>query len=226
MNIREVAITLRAKKLGVLIRDARLTAGKSVEECAQLLGIDPDAFNAYELGENSPSLPELELLALYLKVPMDHFWGQSVKSDETTDATRIPREPLFRLRQRVIGAQLRQARQDSGLTQEDLAGQVGVTPELIDQFELGVSAIRLPLLEALANSLNRSVKDFLDQHGPLGKQAAERRMMEEFQKLPPDLQAFVSKPINRPYLELAQRLSEMSVDKLRAVAEGLLEITL
>jgi len=37
---------------------------------------------------------------------------------------------------------------------------------------------------------------------------------------------FISKPVNRPYLQLAQRLSEMSVEKLRMVAEGLLEITL
>ena len=41
-----------------------------------------------------------------------------------------------------------------------------------------------------------------------------------------ELQGFVCKPINRPYLELAVRLSEMSVEKLRGVAEGLLEITL
>jgi hypothetical protein len=44
--------------------------------------------------------------------------------------------------------------------------------------------------------------------------------------MPSELQSFVVKPINQPYLELAQRLSEMSVEKLRAVAEGLLEITL
>ena len=50
--------------------------------------------------------------------------------------------------------------------------------------------------------------------------------MQDFKEMPPELQAFVAKPINLPYLELAQRLSEMSVDKLRAVAEGLLEITL
>ena len=40
------------------------------------------------------------------------------------------------------------------------------------------------------------------------------------------MQQFVSKPVNQPYLELAQRLSEMSVERLRSVAEGLLEITL
>jgi hypothetical protein len=44
--------------------------------------------------------------------------------------------------------------------------------------------------------------------------------------LPVELQDFVSKPINRPYLEIAHRLSEMPADQLRAVAEGLLAITL
>jgi hypothetical protein len=50
--------------------------------------------------------------------------------------------------------------------------------------------------------------------------------MQHFDDLPPDLQDFISKPINRPFLEIAQRLSGLSVEKLRAVAEGLLEITL
>jgi hypothetical protein len=50
--------------------------------------------------------------------------------------------------------------------------------------------------------------------------------MQHFAELSPELQDFISKPINRPYLEIAQRLGEMSVEKLRAVAEGLLEITL
>ena len=34
------------------------------------------------------------------------------------------------------------------------------------------------------------------------------------------------KPVNLPYLEIAQRLSGLSVEKLRAMAEGLLDITL
>ena len=54
----------------------------------------------------------------------------------------------------------------------------------------------------------------------------QKKAVEDFSKLPLDMQQFVSKPANLPYLELAQRLSEMSVERLRAVAEGLLEITL
>jgi hypothetical protein len=49
--------------------------------------------------------------------------------------------------------------------------------------------------------------------------------MQEFSELPSELQQFVCKPINRPYLELAMRLSDLPVDRLRTVAEGLLEIT-
>ena len=50
--------------------------------------------------------------------------------------------------------------------------------------------------------------------------------MQQFLDLPKELQAFVCQPVNRPYLELAMKLSSMSTDKLRSVAEGLLDITL
>jgi hypothetical protein len=40
------------------------------------------------------------------------------------------------------------------------------------------------------------------------------------------MQEFACKPVNRPYLELAMKLSNMSTEKLRSVAEDLLDITL
>ena len=49
--------------------------------------------------------------------------------------------------------------------------------------------------------------------------------MQKFLELPPEIQLFASKPVNLPYLELAMRLSELNAEKLRAVAEVLLEIT-
>jgi hypothetical protein len=45
-------------------------------------------------------------------------------------------------------------------------------------------------------------------------------------QLPQDFREFITKPINAPYLDLAMKLSELDVKKLRHVAEGLLEITL
>jgi transcriptional regulator with XRE-family HTH domain len=132
----------------------------------------------------------------------------------------------MRLRSRVIGASLRLARLEAGLTTLELASSVGYSEEQMNSYELGEQSIPLPELEVLANNLNRTIRDFQDSRGPIGKWIKQQRVMQHFDDLPPDLQDFISKPINRPFLEIAQRLSGMSVEKLRAVAEGLLEITL
>ena len=65
----------------------------------------------------------------------------------------------------------------------------------------------------------------IHQHGRIGEWRTERELNEKFAQLPTKMKDFVSKPVNRPYLELAMRLSELSVEKLRTVAESLLEIT-
>ena len=54
----------------------------------------------------------------------------------------------------------------------------------------------------------------------------EQQAISEFLQLPPEVRAFVCMPVNRPYLDLARNLSQLSTEKLRAVAEGLLDITL
>ena len=103
-------ITIRTKKLGVLIRDARLTARRSVQECAGALGIRKSVFRAYEEGLRAPSLPELESLVFYLELPIDHFWGKQTKSEDTGRITKLDLSKLLPLRQRKIGALLRQER--------------------------------------------------------------------------------------------------------------------
>ena len=50
--------------------------------------------------------------------------------------------------------------------------------------------------------------------------------VQQFLEMPMELREFVAMPVNRPYLQLAMKLSNMSRDKLRSVAEDLLDITL
>ena len=221
-----LAITLRSKKLGVLIRDARLSCGKSIEECAKVIDCSPSEFAAFELGENAPSLPQVELLAYSLRIPLDHFWGNTAISEEKTDGNPFDVEQLTGLRQRVIGTLLRKAREDAGLSLQDLGDGVGIAPDHLEALEFGKEPISLPLLEYLTTYLKCSIRDFQDVHGPVGTWATQQRAVDDFLKLTPELQTFVSRPINLPYLELAHRLSEMSVEKLRSVGEGILEITL
>ena len=219
-------ITLRTKKLGVLIRDARLAARRTPEECAKAMGVTKGVFRSYEEGKRAPSLPELELLAYRLKLPIDHFWGKASLSGEQPSVEPLDLPRLVELRQRVIGALLRQERNNTSMSLKALSEETGIPGVRIKAYELGERPIPLPELEALITALASRIENFFDQSGPIGQWIGDEKSIRQFLQLPKDLQTFVCQPVNRPYLDLARKLSVMSNDQLRSVAEGLLDITL
>ena len=225
MTINPIMKIIRAKKLGVLIRDVRLKTGKSLEECSQAMGLSVEEVTAMEFGERPPTLPELELLAYYLELPLERFWSNATLKTDGSDKL-VEAGDIIQLRQGVIGDLIHKGRIKAELSLEDLAQKTGITTANLQAYEQGKDPIPLPELEILAQVLNNSIGDFEDLQGTIGSWFVEQRNLKVFQDLPQELQDFVSKPVNRPYLELAVRLSEVKVEKLRALAEGLLEITL
>jgi transcriptional regulator with XRE-family HTH domain len=229
MTIRDAgsaAYVVRSKMLGVLLRDARQTAVKTNRECAEVLGLPTGAYNAYELGQKSPSLPELELLAFFLDVPLKHFWGEHTRSDHPrASAAQLPSAAITQLRDRIIGAQLRKARMTAKIKMKDLADQVGLASSRLSAYEFGERPIPLPDLEALVQRLNLNMEDLLESHGTVGEWDSAQRAVERLKDMPSDLRDFVTQPANEHYLRLAHKLSELPADKLRGIAESLLEIT-
>ena len=219
--MKETDIT-RAKILGVLIRDARLHANRTVTECANRLQIDEADFDAAENGEYVLSLPHLEILALYLGVPIEHFWGTETISKP--DKTNY--QELLLLRQKLVGAQILQTRTERGKSLAELSEETEIESSALASYEAGETPISLFHLEKLGRSLNVSVSHFIDyEHGPLAAHEQEQKINRRFQALPPEIQAFVTEPINIAYLETAMRLSEMDAKKLRGIAESILDIT-
>jgi transcriptional regulator with XRE-family HTH domain len=225
MTINPIRKIIRAKKLGLLIRDVRVKSGRNLDDCAQAMGLSVEELSAMESGERPPTLPELEILAFYLEVPLEHFWSNEVLKIEANDKSFDPNE-IKRLRQNMIGALIRKARIEAVLSVEELAQKAGITPDSLQSYEQGEVAVPLPELEILAQVLNNSITQFEDQESPVGSWFVEQRNMHEFLELPVELQDFIAKPVNRPYIELAVNISELKVERLRALAEGLLEITL
>jgi transcriptional regulator with XRE-family HTH domain len=218
-------ITIRTKKLGVLIRDARLSARRTVQECAEAIGIRKSIFRSFEDGERSPSLPELEALVFFLDLPLEHFWGREIKSTAAPATQKIDLPRVLALRQRKIGALLRQERMNASISIRNLAGKTGIASSRIKAYELGERPIPLPELELLVSTLGGRIESFFDRNGPIGQWMLSEEAIQHFLEMPPDLREFVALPVNRPYLELAMKLSNMSRDKLRSVAENLLDIT-
>jgi transcriptional regulator with XRE-family HTH domain len=218
------AIQLRTKIIGVLLRDARLAAGKSMKELGDVIGLSGSTISSIERGANSPSLPELELLAFYLGVPINHFWSDDIVSQEPHPTENLETESLLGLRHRTIAAMLRQARNERNLSQKELAQRTDISASRIRRYESGETPVPLPELETLAGSLGYRVEDFADTSGPVGEWITRQQAAQELDQLPRNLKEFIADPSNRRFLELAQHLSSVPIEKLRALAEGLTEL--
>jgi transcriptional regulator with XRE-family HTH domain len=225
MNKQAMIFKIRSKKLGILIYDARLASRRTIEECAAAMYVTPEEYQAFESGQASPSLPALEALAYFLDIPLEHFWGHQALSNKPVPLTDENSRRLRALRDRYIGAHLRQKRNEKNLSLGDVSEQTGLAEEQIKRYELGQESVPLPQLELLADAVGLRMEELFDQHGPIGRWRAQEEAARELADLPPHLQEFVLKPVNRPYIELAIRLNELNVEKLRSIAEGLLEIT-
>ncbi len=221
----QAQVVVRTKKLGVLIRDARQFRRKTIAECAASIGVTPGVLRAWEEGRKAPSLPEVETLAFALSLPIEHFWSREARSDDADATGRLNLPALIGIRQRLIGALLRQAREAVSLSLRALSEQAGISVPRLRSYEMGERPIPLPELEALAVLLGSRVEAFFDKTGPIGLWMAEQKAIADFLQMPREMQEFVAKPVNLPYLELAMKLSTMSTEKLRSLAENLLDIT-
>jgi transcriptional regulator with XRE-family HTH domain len=218
-------VILRRKMLGVKIRHARARAGLSLKEMGEALGISAGLASDIEFGRRDVSLPQLEVMSLLFNVPVVYFL-----SDIPLEETRqeFPTLQALALRQRVIGVLLRIARTEAGRSQEDLAAVLNVPASRISSYELGRTEIPLPELEILADYLKVSLSYFLDQGlapDKAGGQVATLDEITQFTQLPKEVREFLTNPANLLYVNIAMSLSELSAETLRALAEGLLEVT-
>jgi transcriptional regulator with XRE-family HTH domain len=219
------AMAIRSKMLGVLLRNARIKAGKSQKDCAAVLGCSPDMISQFEYGRKDITLPQLEVLAYFLGWPITYFWDKDAISEEEEEMDQ-PVDEIMTIRHKIIGVLLRQARLDAGKSQKQCAEALSCSAGRISQYERGQRGIPLPELEALADFLDVPIAYFLDeQTTPLSKEAPKGRGVETLAELPPDVRDFISNPTNVFYIRIAMKLSTLSVDVLRQIAETLLDIT-
>jgi transcriptional regulator with XRE-family HTH domain len=226
--------TLRAHKLAALILDARLYARRTPEEACSLLGWDCYHLESLETARIAPSLPELEALAAIYAVPVDHFFGSKSLSDEMPKLRVETMNQRLQLRHRILGAMIMQSRTKQGLEREDLALLTDIPIDHLTDYELGQIPIPVTDLEDLTEVLNVDLELWVDSYAipsratffhsePVEEQDDQNEIMDS--RLPKDLTEFITNPVNKQYLVIANKLSALPADQLRRIAESLLEIT-
>jgi transcriptional regulator with XRE-family HTH domain len=223
----EKLAVIKAKKVGLFIRQAREKTTETIEDVAKWLGIDAMDYAAIENGEASPSLPQLESLAYLFNTSFDCFLqGPSAEINNDPDFTQEINARLLGLRDHVIAALLKQNRELKGFSLEQLAESTTIDANTLVDYENGLAAIPLLDLEEIVANLGLTLNTFFAANGPFRHNTSQPTPDKASgEELPVELQQFIAKPVNRPYLELAMQLSQMEADKLRSIAASLLEIT-
>lgn len=218
-------IELRSRIIGALLQSVRDQARMSLQECAAVLEVSPETLAAYEEGSKPISLPEMELLTRFLDIPLSAIRTTETVADIQVDKKLPDPRRYLMLRHRIVGARLRQLRTEANRTQQDLAEMLECPMETIAAYEFGKRPISVAELEVICRALNVPLSEFLDKDSDIGKWHILQDQFELFTELPADVREFVLKPINASYLDLAMKLAAMPAGALRAIAEGILEIT-
>jgi transcriptional regulator with XRE-family HTH domain len=219
------ALDLRSKMIGVLLRAARLKAGRTVKECAKWLGCSSHIMSQYEHGRRAISLPELEVLAKVLRVPPDHLWDEGVATPEQPEPGP-DRDRLMELRHKEIGVLLRQARTRAAKTQRECADVLGVSPDTISKYEFGNKPVPFTQLELIASYLETPLTGFLNEgvvtNSAFGERPELATPQEAWASLPAEIREFIRSPGSLPYLRMALRLHELPQGSLKQLAEAML----
>ena len=220
------AIAIRNKIIGVLVKRARVNAGKSQQECAQTLDCAPSAYRRLEQGKKGFSLPQLESLALLFDVPVASLWDDKHPVPAQMEVEPFPLDEIMLLRRKILAVRLRQVRQTAGLSMREMGKALDCSPYMISQYEQGAREIPLSELELAAERCGQTMVEFMDEDEvPLSPAEQRRRLLERLDELPPDMRDFITNPTNMLYLRIAMLASSLNADQLRKIAETLLDIT-
>lgn len=213
-------IVLQRKIIGVLMRAAREKAHRTVNEVAHRLNVTPARIRAYERGNRDITLPELEVLALFLQTPLSFFFDADTRVVEAMPEPVRPEE--MRTRRAMIGAKLKQARLTEGKSKEDCAQVIGRTPATLGRYERGLTDIPIVELERLAQFLRVNLHYFIE------RRPYETEMdvmdLERLAKLPRDARAFALDAGNLPYLRMAMKFADLPTNRLKELGEILLVV--
>lgn len=218
----------RRTLVAALLRKARIDAGKSLDDAGAQVGVTPRTLQNYEAARKNVSLPILEMLAAVYRVPVSYFWQDELPKQDSCpspDSAKLTAARLL-LRQKLLGAQLRQARVSANKSLQDAGEAVGANARRVQQYEEARREVPLCELEQLAELYGTPIQTFVtEERGEAIRAAQAGPRPSSIDHLSLDLRDFVTNPVNTLYLHAALRMSRLKVDDLRKLGESLLEIT-
>ncbi len=209
-------LELRNRILGAMIMQARTRRNFSRDDLSMSTNLTIEEITDYELGQVPIPVTDLEDITHILQI--DVFDWIDSYAIPTRDITFKPFKIADLQPQKVMAA-----------VDEPAVPAPQAVPAAVTEAKPETVPSQLPSVQEASVSSAMPPTQKAEEPAPsIPPQQPTREPVEldlSAENLPSELADFISNPVNRQYLLLANNLSRMPADQLRRIAESLLEIT-
>ena len=136
----------------------------SLHDCARVLGTSTRRYMAFEQGEESLSLPELEILAYYFGIPlMECLEGQINFSMRFSLLEDDKRTAYIHLREKWIRSRIAVETENKEIKLEELSEPLGIPVETLVGYQKGEITIPINHLQKICAHLDIPLNDFFPE---------------------------------------------------------------
>lgn len=120
------------------LKNLRLKAGKTQDDMARLLNINRSTYGEYERGKIMPPVDKIEQIANILNVRPYYLIGwDTPEAEENTDES-------------ALADKIKKLREEKNKTLVEMALEIGMTPDMLSDYETGMRKIPFTAVKKLA----------------------------------------------------------------------------
>lgn len=130
------------------IKSIRKSKRRSIHDCARILGITKETYHNIEKGSAPISLPELELLAIYLGESLTEILTDEMQSPSKAVFLNEEIRPQFiKIREKMLRALIALARENRTATLSDIQQATHISLDTLEAYDQG--ALSIPIEDLL-----------------------------------------------------------------------------
>ena len=210
-------------QISLQLKNVRAWKRRSLRDCASVLGIAIEDYLKYEQGKAFPTLPELELLAIFFAFPPQFFIDPEGTPDKYLKNLSDEERPGFiTLRNKMIRMKYLALKEKSGLTIEDIHKKTDIPLDTLTLYENENTAFKLEDLILIASCLDVPLKSFFT--ADLLRRSEERLTSTPQPNFQPESNQLATgmEEKDDPYLDLIEALKTIPKDDLARITKILL----
>jgi transcriptional regulator with XRE-family HTH domain len=140
------------------IKYTRKSKGRSRQDCAKILGLSTDTYRNIEKGITPFTLPQLELLCIFLGIKFSTFFKEEPPQPPHAMVLNADVRPHYlALRDKMIRAMLSIERENQTVTLENLAQGTHIPLDTLQRYDNGEESVPMDDLLKISNYLGISM---------------------------------------------------------------------